>query len=362
MWIAAILGGMERVSPVAVAMLVVVGTLAFVPVASVAASVPGSVQTATNQTNASVAPGEQLAGVLGVQRAALESEVSARAFEFQVARAGSNASKARVVGAQVSDLEGRLSNLTEQREELREAYRNGSITRGEYHARLAKLHAEVRATERLTNQTEATARGLPESVLKANGVNVTAIKTLRTNAHNLTGPEVAGIARSIAGKQVGAGGGPPAFVENKTGGPPVSVENRTGRPAENETGRPDDAGPPDAESGESSKNGTGAPGAERGQGSENETRGQPGVGNNDTGPGNGGAGPGESGEAGERGGPGDSGGNAVTPGTNQTGPDGGESGADDEAGGGNGNSGEGGAPDIGRHLVSPSVSLSERTR
>ena len=196
-----------------------------------------------------VAPGERMAGVVGAERASVESEVSVRAFDRRVAAADSSRAKARVVGGQIDDLQERLDELDAERAELEAARENGTLSQGEYRARLARLYAEERALQRLANRTEETARGLPAETLREQGVNVTAIERLRSDARNLTGPEVAAVARSVAGRSVGrpAGAGSP---DNRTQGPPGEDGPGSGQgvgPASNETGPGDggDGGPGD---------------------------------------------------------------------------------------------------------------------
>ena len=68
---------------------------------------------------------------------------------------------------------------------------------------MAQLHAETRATGRLANQTAATADRLPADTLRANGVDADAVRHLAQRAHRMTGPEVAEMARQIAGPHAG---------------------------------------------------------------------------------------------------------------------------------------------------------------
>jgi len=272
---------MDELPPVAaaVAVVVVVGAvsaLAFVGPALAASSADQSAGSATDQTTqgSSLAPGERLAGVVGVQQAELNGEVTARAFGRQVA-AASNESKARIVGTAVENISERLAALAEEKRELQTARENGSIRTGQYRAQLAKIHTEQRALERLANETESVAAGLPRDTREANGVNVTAIRTLRTEARNLTGPETAAVARSITGRDVGNGVGPP---ENRgpdgDRGPP---ENESESESESdERGPPDDRGPPgnESESGEPGPSGDrGPPGNESESEAESESEG-----------------------------------------------------------------------------------------
>lgn len=158
-------------------------------------------ETTNDSTN--VTPGGQLMGVIGVQESELDGEIEERTFGLKVASAASNESKATIVAEQFAELQERLENLTERKQELREAHRNGNISDAKYSTEMAKLAAEMKTVERLANATANESEALPESLLAEKGINVTAIQTLRANAENLTGPEVAAIARSVAGPNVG---------------------------------------------------------------------------------------------------------------------------------------------------------------
>ncbi len=237
-----------------VAVVVVLAAVASAaPVASTGGPNAGAAAQETPVNESDVAPGERMAGVVGAEQAAVEGEVAAQAFERRLAVANSSSARADVVGSEVEHLQGRLAELSDREDELHRARENGTLSTGEYRARLARLYAKQRALQRLTNRTGRVARGLPERALRQQGINVTTLRTLRLQARDLTGPEVADIARGIAGEGVGrpAGTGPPAVPGNRTGspgdgrsGPPDEDErgppaNRRGGPPENETGRSD---------------------------------------------------------------------------------------------------------------------------
>ena len=102
---------MERNLPFVVAALVVAAVA--VPVAGMAAvGDPAPVahdttpQTGTNTTegNATVAPGERMSGVIGVQKAEVEGAVDRRAFGLQVASAASTQGKAGVIAGQAENI------------------------------------------------------------------------------------------------------------------------------------------------------------------------------------------------------------------------------------------------------------------
>jgi hypothetical protein len=217
------------------AVLVLVTALVVAPVAAaVPAGGPGAAFAQETETRNQTAPGEQLSGVVSVQGAEVEGEVSERAFGVRVAAANSDASKAAVVADTVDAVEERIDELARRKAGLRAARENGSMSEGEYRARMATVATELATAQRLANASEATARGLPAAALAEKGVDVEAIRTLRERAGNLTGPEVAEIARSIAGRDVGrsmAGDGPPGDA-----GPPNGSD----------TGPPDDTGPPNS--------------------------------------------------------------------------------------------------------------------
>ena len=241
------MGDIAAVVAVVVVLAGVAGAVGAVGAGPAGPGVADAEQATANQGDSEVAPGERMAGVVGAERASVESEVSVRAFDRRVAAADSSQAKARVVGGQIDDLQERFDELDAERAELEAARENGTLSQGEYRARLARLYAEERALQRLANRTEETARGLPAETLREQGVNVTAIERLRTDARNLTGPEVAAVARSVAGRSVGrpAGAGPP---DNRTRGSPGEGGPGNGQgagPAGNETGPGDgdDGGP-----------------------------------------------------------------------------------------------------------------------
>jgi len=209
---------MRRHLTLLLAALVVVGTVAAVPVAGLQAGTDtpeADAGTDAEDGNATVAPGERLSGVVGVQQAEVDGEVEARSFGLSVARAASDEARAALVAAEVNETGTDVEQLRDRREQLREARQNGSIGDGQYRARMAELAARAQNTERMANASANASRGLPAGLLEANGVNATAIQTLRERASELGGQEVAEIARAIAG-----GVGPMADQRpDRAGGP-----------------------------------------------------------------------------------------------------------------------------------------------
>ncbi|WP_340098535.1 hypothetical protein [Salinibaculum salinum] len=202
---------MRQRSTIVLAALLV-AAVAAVPIAGMAATsdVPAQTNNSTNQNTTdanATAPGEQLAGVVDVQEAEIEGDVDERSYGIKVAKAATNDSKADVVKTQLDDIQQRLTELDERKANLTEARENGNISEGRYRAEMSRVVAETETAKRLANQSENVSQGLPADLLESKGINATAIQTLQERANNLTGPEVAEIARSIAGPNVG---GPPA--------------------------------------------------------------------------------------------------------------------------------------------------------
>jgi len=228
-----------------VALLLAVSTLAVVPVATVAQETATDAERAAG--NATVAPGAQFAGVVGVQGAELDGDVQSRTYGLRVAQANTDAAKAAVVAEQLSDSRQRLAAIEQRKRSLDRARANGSMSEGEYRAKVARLHAETRTVERLVGQTNETAGRLPAAALERKDIDPAAIRTLAQRANELSGPEVAAIARGIAGPGVGeqarpAGAGDRAADDaNRTAsgqsGPAgdAPTQNRTDRRPDAET-------------------------------------------------------------------------------------------------------------------------------
>ena len=209
----------------------------------------------SNGTASAGGPGAQLAGALAVQGTEVESEVSSRAFGQRVAAAASNGSRAAIVAGEVNDSRERLADLRSRLEELEAAREAGNISEGRYRAETARIAAEIGSVERRLEQSNETAASLPADVRAANGINTSSIQRLRTEARNLSGPEVAAIARSIGGQGSGRGLGDNVGPPGRSGG----ASAPRGPPADA------DRGPPEERSG----NGSGGEGAESNRGPGN---------------------------------------------------------------------------------------------
>lgn len=150
-----------------------------------------------NDTEANeTALGERLTGIVGVQEAELEGDIEQRTFGIQVAQASTEQAPG-IVGDKLGDIEQRLMELEEQKVHLEEERAAGNVTEGQYRAEVAKIATQTETVSQLANQSEHVASQFPADI------DVDAIQTLKANAANLSGGEVADIAKDIAGPNVG---------------------------------------------------------------------------------------------------------------------------------------------------------------
>lgn len=201
---------MSRLVSVALAFALVVAAIPTAPVAAGALTTADANQPQTTTTRstdgadaASLSPGQQLAGVLGVQAAELESEVETRRFDHAVHNASTNVSKAEAVAAQIERIRTRLDTLRNRLVELELARERGEITDREYRIRVARVVAELRALGRLAARTERVSGDLPLGLLAASGANVTAAYAVGVETDQAASGDAARIATAVAGRDVG---------------------------------------------------------------------------------------------------------------------------------------------------------------
>ncbi|WP_121820848.1 hypothetical protein [Halostella salina] len=249
----------ERSFLVTLAVLAAVATVPAVAAAGVDGGA-GVAGVADNETNDTVAPGEQLAGVVGAQGAAVDGEISERAFRVGANR--SPAGPAAVVDERLPELEQRLAELEQRRAALTAAHENGTIGEGEYRARMATLAAETRNVRHMANVSADLAASGPGALSQERSER---IRTLRTRAGNLTGPETAELARSIVGENPGVGLGPDRGGPPEDRGPENGSDPADDRGPETGNDAADDRGPSNgSDAGNGSADGRSGAGDDRG--------------------------------------------------------------------------------------------------
>ncbi len=238
--------------------------------------------------------GTQVASFMQASAASTDSSVESGVWQASVNR---SAQPGRAVESRAAALEDRLDRLQNRSARLAAARERGGIPEVAYTARASAVRAQLDAVRTAISEANETAQQA--------GVNTARLDRLRDRAANLTGPEVAALARNITD----VGRGPPPGV-----GPP---EDGTRGPPNNGTGGPAGEGGPDSP-GNATGSGNGAddPGSDGppddrsgGQGNDQDSDQDKGNAGNSGGSGDsndsGGAGSGSSDSPGNSGGPGD---------------------------------------------------------
>ncbi|MFW5924055.1 MAG: DUF7096 domain-containing protein [archaeon] len=166
-------------------------------------------ETTANDSDASVAAGAKMAGIIGAQKAEHESTVQSGAFEKAIERAGSNESRAAIVANSTERTQDRLQELENESERLEAQYENETLPESAYYAKLTVLTARTSALERQANQTSTRARTLPAPALEARGISASEVQAVEKRAKNVTNPRAADVAKRVAGPEVGQPTGPP---------------------------------------------------------------------------------------------------------------------------------------------------------
>jgi hypothetical protein len=329
----------------AVALVVVGVALVAVPVfGAVGGIAPASdgasaVQTnGTNDTASNVSIGARISSFMQASSAETDSSVEAGMWAAKYNQS-EESERPAVVQSRIDRLERRSERLRERMADLQAKHENGTMPRVAYRARASRLTAELNALDESINETDERARAV--------GVNTSQLDQLRTQARNLSGQEVAAVARDLGvGRPDHAGppedrgpgdAGPPEERGPGDAGPPEDVGPSTNVTDDDQSGPPADRGgtggpPGDEETGPSTDgespadrrangsdrgaagSGGGADGDDRSDGANDTGNGadEAGGGAEDAGGGSGagsdGAGPGHGGPAGPAGGSNDGGG------------------------------------------------------
>jgi hypothetical protein len=154
--------------------------------------------------------------------------------------------RAKLVERRTSELRTELTDLQQRRRELLAEREEGNISEVAYKAKVSRLRGQINALRSAIDATSTRA--------EQTNASVESLDTLRSESENLTGPEIASVARNTTGVGVDNGqGGPPGDVgngsgvgndatdrDNETTGAPGDVGNATNESSSG--GPPDDAG------------------------------------------------------------------------------------------------------------------------
>lgn len=155
----------------------------------------------------------------------------------------------------------RLERLQNKSAALEEMLENGTISQQVYDARASAIRTQIENVRYAINHTEETANRTGVAV------NETKLNQLRTQASNMTGPEVSALARNITDAPRGPPGdrGPPDDRGNDGNGSDAGPPDNGGPGNGTDPGPPDDRGP-----GNETGNGGGPP-DNGGQGNDDST-------------------------------------------------------------------------------------------
>lgn len=235
---------MDRRIATMITLIVVLATVAATgPVAGTnQQSTPTAPMNGSNVSDDKAEFGEQVSSFM--QTSAAEANGSVENGMWVAAFARGNASQSAMVNQRTAALENRLSALQAQRADLLndsdDNLSDDNLSVAE-RARTARLIARANALQNAINSTE-------QAAVEA-GVDRSRLETLRTEARNLTGPEVAELARGLAGAP---GNGPNAALGNQSASdaPNQSVNASDDRPADGNNQSSSDSGASGDTSGE----------------------------------------------------------------------------------------------------------------
>lgn len=248
--------------------LIVVVALATAPAAGAALvggvtsgdeSSTGETTSTADSTDASM--GAELSAFMQASATDADESIDAELF-IAAFEKGDNETREAIVSERTAHLEQRLERLEADYQDLLE--RKDEMNPVAYNARMTRLTVQIESLNRSIDDVEPRARDV--------GVDTEALERLRTEASELSGPEVAAIARNLSGVEPPRG--PPEHANGgleRDGG--EGVENDTGTDLNADTNRGAGGGPP-AESGAGNANASvdgqerdGQPGGGQGQGS-----------------------------------------------------------------------------------------------
>lgn len=202
--------------------LSLVAGLAMLVAAPTLAATAGAPVTASNHTNGSAGLGADISAFMQASTVGANDSVDAGMWAAEFNRTG-QANRTDMVLARTGSLSERLTATQERIDELRQARDNGTISQVAYAARVGRLSARVDSLQRALNGTATAADRA--------GVNTSRLDSLRESARNLSGQEVAALARNLSSV------GPPEDVER---GPPDDRGPDRGDEADGEEDADDD--------------------------------------------------------------------------------------------------------------------------
>lgn len=222
-----------------------------------AADTPTPTSTPPNGSATGSAPmGQAISMFMQASAAQTVGSVENGMWVAAFANTTNQSAKRALVKRRVGQLNASVAELQAERRALQAAYRNGSIDRVTYRARLSTIVGRLAALDESIETADSRGRAV--------GVNTSQLQRLRSAAGRLAGPEISRIARNLSGNR-----GPPADIFNRS--PPGPPTDRGPLDTANRSNRSTRPGPPSEVRGNRSRGGnrTGPPtGTDRGPGGD----------------------------------------------------------------------------------------------
>lgn len=166
----------------------------------------------TNETSL----GTDISSFMQSSAAEVEGAVESGMWSVAFNDTGNRSVQVKLVERRTAELRSQLADLRERKEELLAEREAGNVSETAYRARIGRLVGRINALNAAINATESRA-----DVVDA---DVEALESLRTDARNLTGPEISSAVRGVSGVDVETvAPGPPDDAnasKNETTGPP----------------------------------------------------------------------------------------------------------------------------------------------
>jgi hypothetical protein len=213
-----------RQIPLVLALVACVAMLVAVPVVGVGVDGGQSPQVENNTTSSANETNDSFGGQVSafMQASAVDANTTVESGMFDAA-VNTSQSPEREVTSRAGRLERELQRLEDKAARLEAKRANGTLPDVAYTAQASAIRERLVNLQEQINGTETAAKRV--------GVNVSSLDRLRTQAANMTGPEVSALARNITD----APRGPP---EGVPGNPPGDAG-----PPGNDSSPPDNTGP-----------------------------------------------------------------------------------------------------------------------
>ena len=160
---------------------------------------------ANNSTNATL--GGDISSFMQSSVAEVSGEVESEMWEAAFNGTQNRSERVELVDRRTRELERELADVRERKQEIIDQHESGALGDTAYRARLSNVVGRIEALRSSINTTTPHAKQVD--------TDVTELQNLSEQTEDLSGPEIAAVARNTSGNGLGAGrNGPPSGVGN----------------------------------------------------------------------------------------------------------------------------------------------------